>query len=347
VPAMTREEYDARIDQINEEIRDQHPEQVDIVSTGQGAISDDDFVSHVAFIDQVQADYIDGEGLAYGKAFKDNFGLWSEEWQQIFDALVDEVYDDLTDNQTKPRDYRAIILGGLPGAGKSSTLDALGQAEVFRSDEWITANPDNFKDRMIERGLFPQVEGLTPAETASFIHEASSEMNHMLEQLLTVEGYNVIFDITLGGRQRAGEDDWNQMLINRLDSLGYSTDGIFVDVPPSTSRQRVTKRHKEGLDAYRTGRAKRANSIEIKIGGRVVPDDVISKNTMADDDPDKEKYNSVNARNFDRLKDSFVRWAAYENSGTAPKFTDGTASDEGDLDNLPGVYPPSTPGVAA
>jgi putative protein kinase ArgK-like GTPase of G3E family len=56
---------------------------------------------------------------------KDSFGMWSEEMRQIFDSLVDEAYNDLTDNQTKPRNNRAIVLGGLPGAGKSSTLDAM------------------------------------------------------------------------------------------------------------------------------------------------------------------------------------------------------------------------------
>jgi hypothetical protein len=39
-----------------------------------------------------------------------------------------------------------------------------------------------------------------------------------------------------------------------------------------------------------------ADSIEIKFGGRVVPDTVISKPpSWPDDDPDFEKYNSLNA----------------------------------------------------
>jgi hypothetical protein len=59
----------------------------------------------------------------------------------------------------------------------------------------------------------------------------------MLEQLLTVEGYNVIFDITMGGRQRARREDQPRAdRLDRLNSLDYQIDGIFVDVPPSTSR---------------------------------------------------------------------------------------------------------------
>jgi hypothetical protein len=346
-PAMSQADYDDRIAKVNAQIREQYPEQIDLVSTGQGKISDADFTGHVAFVAHVDQTYVEGEQLSFGRAFKDSFGLWSEEWQQIFDAVVDEIYDEVTENQTKPRNFRSLILGGLPGAGKSSTLKAMAKQGVYRDNEWITANPDIFKDKMIERGLFPQIEGLTPAETASFIHEASSEMNHMLEQLLTIEGYNVIFDITLGGRRREGDDDWNQMLIDRLESLGYATDGIFVDVPPATSRQRTTERHRAGLDALRTGRSSRADDPEITNGGRIVPEAVIAKNEFKKGEADAEKYNSVNARNFDALKASFVRWAAYDNSGKAPVFVGGTAEDTSDTDNLPGVYPPSAPGAAA
>jgi hypothetical protein len=96
---------------------------------------------------------------------KDSFGMWSEEMRQIFDALVDDAYNTLTKNQTKPRDNRAIVLGGLPGAGKSSTLDAMAK-QGFHKDDWIIANPDHFKDVIIARGLAPQISGLAPAETA-------------------------------------------------------------------------------------------------------------------------------------------------------------------------------------
>lgn len=349
VPALSQEEYDAKVAQANSEIELTFPEQAAIVSTGQGPISDEELVSHLKFLDKVHDEYIKGEDLAYDAAFKDSFGLWSEEWQQIFDAVVDEVYDEVTKNQTKPRDQRAIMLGGLPGAGKSSTLDLMRDQGVFHPDEWITINPDLMKDKMLEKGLQPKITGLAPAETAGFIHAASSEMSYMLEQLLSVEGYNLIFDITMGGTpRRPGEKANYEQIVDRLTGdLDYQVDGVFVDVDPATSRERVALRHQQGLNALRTGRSKRAGDPEIVNGGRVVPDFVIAENVIDKDHPDFASYKSVNARNFDRMKAQFTRWSQWDNSGKGPVFTGGTASSPDDGPNMPGFYPEGPAGDVA
>lgn len=347
VPAMSQADYDDEITSLNQALTQMHAAEAQVVSTGQEAISDADFQAHEGYVSKINQ-VANGHGLTLDKAFKDSFGLWSEEWQQIFDSVVDEAYDDLTANQTKPKDRRAIMLGGLPGAGKSSTLKAMTKAGVFKGDDWITVNPDHFKDVMMEKGLAPQIHGLAPAETANFIHMASSEMSHMLEQLLTVEGYNVIFDITMGGRPQAGEKPNHEQILDRLESLDYGTDGIFVDVPPTTARTRTRERHKSGLDKLRTGLADRPGDPETKFGGRVVPEALILAAQLPPDDPDGETYNSLNARNFDQLKKQFVRWAAWDNSGDAPEFVDGSGIGTDDPLSMPGYYPPAaSPGSDA
>ncbi|WP_331025636.1 zeta toxin family protein [Longimicrobium sp.] len=339
VPAMSQDDYDVKIAEINAQIHEKHPEQAAIVSTGQGAITDAEMESHLGFIAEVHSQYLEGEGLGYDSAFKDSFGLWSEEWQQIFDAVVDEVYDEVTVNQSKPKNRRAIMLGGLPGAGKSSTLDAMAQSGSFRKDEWITINPDLFKDKMFERGLHPDIEGLAPAETASFVHAASSEMSYMLEQLLSVEGYNLIFDITMGGTARAGQKPNYEQVTDHLGNWDYVVDGVFVDVDPGTSRERVALRHQQGLDALRTGRSRRPDDPEIVNGGRVVPDSVIADNILDENDPDAQRYNSANARNFDQMKATFVRWAEWDNTGKKPVFIGGSGTGPDDTEGTPGFYP--------
>jgi hypothetical protein len=351
VPAMSRDAWEKEIAELSASLAEQRPEQAAIVSTGQGEITPEDFQSHQEYIDWVNTIGIKGPGrsLSLDGSFKDSFGLWSEEMQQVFDALVDQAYNDLTDNQSKPRDRRAIMLGGLPGSGKSSTLEAMskGDSPMFREDEWIIANPDYFKDVILANGLGPQLSGMTPAETATFIHEASSEMNHMLEQLLTVEGYNVIFDITMGGRVRDGEKSWTEKIVDRLEALDYTTDGLFVDVPPAVSRQRAQSRHMAGLNALRTGKSKRDNDPELVNGGRVVPDAVIASSEFGKDDPEAENYSSHNARNFDRLKEQFARWAFWDNSGSAPEFVTGSGPGPDDPDTMPGYYPQAAPAQGA
>jgi chloramphenicol 3-O-phosphotransferase len=340
VPASTLDDWKTEIDRFSEGLAQTHPEQAGIVSTGQGPVSDQDFLDHAKYVSLATKMGLHGPGksLAIDGSMKDSFGMWSEEMRQIFDSLVDQAYNDLTRNQTKPRNNRAIVLGGLPGAGKSSTLDAMADQGTFTKDDWIIANPDWFKDVIIAKDLAPKIHGLAPAETASFIHEASSEMTHMLEQLLTAEGYNVIFDITLGNTYWAGQT------VNRLESLDYQIDGIFVDVPPNTARTRAQQRHRSGLDVLRTGESRRPDDPELTNGGRVVPEAVIAAAELPADDPDAGTYNSANARNFASMTDQFARWAVWDNSGDKPEYADGSGLGPDDPTSMPGFYPPAAGG---
>jgi hypothetical protein len=346
IPALSQDEYANEIQGLNQAIEAQYPDQIGVVSTGQAKTTDDEFAAHVSFIRQVN-EMATGHGLTMDAAFKDSFGLWSEEMHQVFDAIVDDAYNSLTVNQTKPKNNRAIMLGGLPGAGKSSTLKQMRQQGIFRDDEWIIANPDWFKDRLLTKGLSPQISGLTPAETASFIHEASSEMNHMLENLLTAEGYNVIFDITMGGQFTEGEKSWAEKIIDRLEAQDYLVDGMFVSVTPDTARQRSQERHRAGLDVLRTGVAGRPDDPELTLGGRVVPESVLAKASFPEGDPQGEEYASVNARNFDKIKTQFGRWAVWDNSGDAPAMVASSGGPNPGPDQMPGAYPADDAGPVA
>lgn len=337
VPALSMDEYADEITGLNQAIEGQFPDQLTIVSTGQGTATDQEFTDHVTFIRQVN-EIATGHGLTLDAAFKDSFGLWSEEMHQVFESVVNEVYDEVTKNQTKPRNQRAIMLGGLPGAGKSSTLKKMREEGIFKNDDWVTVNPDYFKDKILAKGLGPTISGLTPAETSGFIHEASSEMNHMLENLLTAEGFNVIFDITMGGQFSEGEKSWTEKIIDRLESLDYVVDGMFVSVTPDTARQRSHERHRKGLDALRTGQSKRDNDPEITYGGRVVPESVLTKAAFPEGDPQGEEYDSVNARNFDLISHQFGRWAVWDNSGDAPTLLMSSGGPNPSPDQMPGFY---------
>ena len=354
--AQSIADWTSKVSQFNDAIK-KDPElkvndAVAAVRAGQGTpISDADFAEHKKYLAAVNDAGL-GQGLSMDAALKDSYGMWSEEAHLLFEDLVNQAFLAKTANQTKPKNRRAIMSGGLPGSGKSSTLKQMGKARMFHPEDWIITNPDDFKDALVESGHYPQIAGLSPAETSSFTHEASSEMNHMLEQLLLSEGYNVIFDITMGGTHTRDRDDedaaWVQRLVQDLKTRhNYAVDGLFVDVLPNTSRSRVDERHQQGLDALRTGEGGEDRQFQIKYGGRTVPDSVIAENELKAGDPNAENHNSQNSVNFDRLKDSFDRWAVWNNNadGVPPQFVAGTAKNKADLANMPGSYPPASGAV--
>lgn len=147
-----------------------------------------------------------------------------------------------------PQDREDLILGGLPGSGKSYSLRPGQKADELGVRSWeygkditgathVSVNADIMKEVMVSAGMVPEIEGMKPMEMASFIHKESSRMAKMLLQQLRREGYNVTIDGTLGDDSR----DKIEPLINE----GYRAKGLFVDVPLDESlgsaRDRYTK----------------------------------------------------------------------------------------------------------
>ena len=197
-----------------------------------------------------------------------------------------------------PSERRAIIAGGLGGAGKSTVLEHY--AGIDRS-KYLTINPDDIKEEMARRGLIPHVDGLSPMEASDLVHEESSYIARRLALRGQAEGKNIIWDITMASQEKTDER------IDQLRIPGYShIKGIFVDISVETAVTRVAARHREGHDDYRAGKG---------FGGRFVPAEVIERQA----DPD---WGSVNRKNFEAVKHRFDTWARYQNPGAAPLLTE-------------------------
>ncbi len=213
--------------------------------------------------------------------------IWSDDRAAIQDQIIDDFYSSADD---VPCDGLAIIAGGLPGAGKTTVLDQ--QAGIDRSN-YLTINPDNFKDDLARRGLVPEVNGLSPMEASALVHEESSYMARQLSLRAIADRKNVIWDVTMSSLSSTASR------IHDFRSAGYrSIDGLFVDIPNKESVARAEARHRRGHDLYLAG---------TDLGGRCVPPDAI----RAQADPE---YGSINRRNFEQLKGEFDHWRVYDNS---------------------------------
>ena len=223
---------------------------------------------------------------------------WSRDRRALHREITDCIY---AQSSHIPTDRRAVIAGGLGGAGKSTVLEKY--AGIDRS-QYLIINPDNIKEEMAKRGLIPHVDGLSPMEASDLVHEESSYIAKRLARRALADGKNVIWDITMSSEKKT-EDR-----IDQLRSAGYSRiEGIFVDVQVETAVTRVAARHREGHDDYRAGQG---------LGGRIVPAEVIERQR----DPE---WGSLNRKNFEAVKHRFDIWTRYENSGATPVLAE--ASD--------------------
>ena len=228
---------------------------------------------------------------------------WAEDRTVMHDAIIADLYEAAHD---VPCDRRAILAGGLPGAGKTTVLEQ--HAGIDRS-QYLTVNPDKIKEEMAKCGMIPQVAGLTPMEASDLVHEESSHVAKRLARRAIREGKNVIWDITMSSRESV------ERRIGDLRAAGYSrVEGVFVDIPVEVGIRRSDARHREGHDSYRAGQG---------LGGRFVPAEVIGSQA----DPE---WGSRNRRTFEQVKPQLDAWKLCDNSvdGRAPVLADSGGREE-------------------
>jgi predicted kinase len=204
--------------------------------------------------------------------------VWSDERDALHDSIIDELYARAGD---VPCERRAIIAGGLPGAGKSTVLE---RHAGIDSSQYLTVNPDDIKEEMARRDMIPPVTGLSPMEASDLVHEESSHIAKRLGRRACADGKNVIWDITMSSRVST------EMRINTLRAQDYTCiKGIFIDIAVDISVSRADSRHREGQDDYRAAYGP---------GGRFIPAELI----RAQADPE---WGSRNRKTFEEVKDRF------------------------------------------
>lgn len=255
-------------------------------------LTDEEFATRAAMVERVL-----GQKLAAKQTSDVQYTLdpghkvWSPERAKMHKQIVDDLYAKAAD---VPTDGRAVIAGGLGGAGKSTVLR--GPAHVDQS-QYLTINPDDVKELMAERGMVPKIEGLSPMEASPLIHEESSHIANLVAQRAYADRRNVIWDITMSSRGSV------ERRIAELRANGYGqVEAVFVDIPVETSVRRALLRYRRGAERYLAGQGP---------GGRYVPPSLIRSNASS-------KSASANRDVFDELRDQFDRWSVYDNSGEAP-----------------------------
>jgi predicted ABC-type ATPase len=213
--------------------------------------------------------------------------VWTEERDSLHESLLNDLYSSAAH---VPCEKRAIIAGGLGGAGKTTVLT--GHAGIDLS-QYMMINPDNIKEEMAKRDMIPAVGALSPMEASDLVHEESSYLAKRLARRAEADGKNIIWDITM-----SSEDSTHERITN-LRSAGYEhIEGVFVDISIETSIRRTDSRHREGHERYRPGGG---------LGGRYVPEEVIRGQIDSE-------WGSKNRQIYETMKSRFNHWSVYDNS---------------------------------
>ncbi|MES1975737.1 MAG: zeta toxin family protein [Pseudomonadota bacterium] len=214
-------------------------------------------------------------------------GSYTPERAALHEQILNEAMAKVAD---VPRDRQAIMLGGIPGAGKSSSFgtDAV-KALGIDPHNFATVNPDDFKAALVEAGAVTPVQGLKPAEAAPVVHEESADLAAQFASRLMEQGTNVNYDITMGSRNSV------QSRLDALRAAGYAPpDMIFVDTEPKIALDRAAARF--------------GHQMVTPSGGRTVSEDFIAKVQAGIPLPNRGVFESVKAQSG--------RWALFDNSGS-------------------------------
>jgi hypothetical protein len=251
------------------------------------------------------------------------------QYNRIFDILKGTGGPENNPLHTYPREYQALLMAGVGGAGKGTALKNKALQAMLdqrlHPDRHFIVNPDDTKQIMASLGMIPSADevkqrygidlpgwdDLSPMERSPFIHEEASWLTKQFAKQLRKDGYNIAYDGTLGNQKKAAD------LVNSLRKDGYhSGNGGFVnlnlvDTHPEIGLGRARDRHLGGQELWTPGQplgefADHDKSIYKLLGGRALPSFIHAENNA----PPGSRERSAPAAVYDptsRLTDSSLR----------------------------------------
>lgn len=250
-----------------------------------------DFDADVERIERLQKAYL-RDRKDTQSMFAGGGGVWSRDREKQQKAIVDHFVN-------KPgvkADRQLLVLGGMPGAGKTTTLNSqVGQLALgVNLDEYVTVNSDEVKAEMIARGMVPDYPGLSPEESLSMIQAESYEIAQAVMRQAATKGLNFAYDATL---RTSGQLGAPEAAIARHAPPGYQTTMVLIDVPMQTAMDRARARY--------------------EAGDRYVPLGFIGGMKSHD-----KRFKSAPEQNFEGFKSRVDRWVVFDNSGAGPVLVD-------------------------
>ena len=255
-------------------------------------LDDDQYAAHVTRAHQLVAAHLAaGHATSKTETLDGHGQIWKPERAAVHNEIVRQLADQATG---VPSERRSLVVGGLGGAGKTTTLQ-----QIPGSARHAVISTDDIAQELAGRGMVPQVEGLSPMESLPLVHDEAGHVAGLLAQELASRGKNIAFDGHVSDKGTLQQRlDWHKR-------NGYhDVQGIFVHAPVEAAVERSRARHRRGLELYRQGRGN---------GERLAPPEVLR---AAETTPGS----TVNREAFDALKHKFSAWQLWDTGGDKPKL---------------------------
>lgn len=214
--------------------------------------------------------------------------LPGDNWTAERSAEHDAIVDSWMSHPGVRADRQAVMIGGPPGAGKSSALahpDSFHTGrktgdEFVDSEGFLHVDPDAVKQQMLDRGMVTRVPGMSDGEHAALLHEESSYLTGRILTSAESRGYNIVIDKTMSSPPT---DE-----IRTFRASGYSMKATFVAVPVEESLGSADRRWRNG--------------------GRYVPAAYIERSRLPGG-------KTVNQEAFESVASQFDEWNIIDNTG--------------------------------
>lgn len=243
------------------------------------------------FVEQEIAQAIDDGLMTKKQYFDEDTKQWSKERQIIHDEIISELHEKY---KKVPQDKKVIFSAGLPGAGKTTVLT---QYENLNMSEWATVSSDDIKEMLAEKGHVPEIEGLTPMEASTLVHEESSMLADRLLLELSAQGKNIIYDFTC---KKISSAKTRMAVLTNHEYKHEDMQFVFVDISPEIAKERAKGRYLYGLNegVKKEIDNKYLDEVDKKpvLGGRHLPERIIDECK-----PHGNTYSSINAENIIEL----------------------------------------------
>ncbi|MCX8671350.1 zeta toxin family protein [Gilliamella sp. B2865] len=159
--------------------------------------------------------------------------------------IVNDIWIDIHIEQpelTSQQNPKAYVVGGQPGAGKSTFTNKL-QTEY--SNNILIIDLDSYRERHPNYKTLYEKYG---KESSEYTHQFASEIKEEIQKRAIDAKYNIIIDGTLKNINKA------EKKINDLKNNGYSIDVLIHICPKEVSWQSVNIRYEKALKQGRIPR---------------------------------------------------------------------------------------------